>query len=234
MKLEVLTGYREYLLPHAVDRAGLTAALRDAIPRATIPLVRWVDGDPVWYHGFVFDDDAEAERRAALLLEYVQDATATDDTAVVILPFERWSDPSSRGATLAHPRVRMFVDLAVATLGPARVKTRRIALSDNTQAVLDRLHQAAGHPAAGPRSAVIPTTLVEGPVFGTSLEAMRLNYGASVLALCEEILQRQGVLGPRADDAPPRDPLQVRTELPADRILAELEPGGALRGLLTR
>ncbi len=252
----MIAGYLDYLWPAEVAPEILAAGVRGFGSDAVVPRIRWHAGPsierrsvgsaptaaveaPATCYATFLDEPGPGspEHRTALLLEYLRDTTPAHGTAFVVFPLG-----------MHDPRVTALVARAQATLGEAAVRCRRLYLSDLTQTVLDRLRAVAGQPPPPTTSTPPITTVASTALLGTDaaepavtplIAAMQRNYTHAILRLGERIVARQSVFlaEDRADTIDRllvQNKMSIRADVDADRLLAELAPGGELFGLLTR
>jgi hypothetical protein len=248
VKLAIVTGFTEYLLPHAVDHAGLARLLRARLPGAVVPSLRWhASGGAFEDHRFLLNDELTRDKAIDLFLEFAADAAGPGRTVVALLPHESALDRS--GGTMAT-LVDQFMARAVQQFGTGEVLRLRLYLSDNSQAVLTRLHSLQGPPAPVAAAGADARAGGEGiPVEAVALDtraadagalaAIRRNYRRSVLVAAEALVGRDSVFvgagrGDLLDTLLDGDNTAVPTDALPEQIVASLRPGGRLFELLTR
>jgi len=234
MRIGVVIGSCEYLLPHPVDTGALAAVVAAHEPGAVLAPARWAPREAP-YHTFLYADRADRDRRVALFLEYLGDALAADATAIVILPFEP-STETSRNGTIADERIQHFLARAQATFGEIAVRCWRMYLSDTTQAVLKRLGERTER-GSEVATATTPIAVDAFVARWPGLAAALRNYTEAVLRLAEPIVTRSSIFtgdGRAALVARllEQNRLSIRADLGPDRILEQLQPGGELFELM--
>ena len=136
MKLVVVSGWREYFLPHRIPAQLLHEGLRimgSSLP-FDLPFPPWVGAkEELNYHDRLFTDD-DTERSLSLFVEYLGDMASPTSTNVVFLPF----DGLDEGEPHAHlVQLRRHVE---DVLGDSvEFSSRRVALSAASLGVLDAL-----------------------------------------------------------------------------------------------
>jgi hypothetical protein len=206
VKLQILSGYRELLLPRQVGAGPLLRALRAFDPRARLPIVRWAD-EPRHYHDFLEGKDTD------LFLEYLEDLAGADETLYVVFP-------------APEERVAVLVAAAQERFGETAVRCRRLYLSDATQAVLRRLQPGA------PRDIAATDWPVNLEEMRANYTRAVLRLAAPQVFKSSVLFGDDRA--DRVADLLEANDLLLRTDASPDRVLAALVPGGELHELLTR
>jgi hypothetical protein len=247
VKLAIVTGFHEYLLPRAVDHGALARLLQPRLPGAVVPVLRWhIGGGAFEYHRFLFDREFEREMAIDLFLEFAADAAGPGHTVVAMLPHES-ALGSTRDAMATH--VDQFVTQALRRFDAGEILRLHLYLSDNAQAVLTRLHalhdppagvESAAHaPSPGDAIAMESFALDSATVDPAALDVIRRNYRRAVLVAAERLVSRDSVFvgagrGDLLDELFADDGTVVPSDAPPDEIVTSLRPGGRLFELLTR
>lgn len=247
MKLAVVTGFTEYLLPHAIDHAALARLLRTRLPGAVVPSLRWhASGGAFEYHRFLLEDELKREKAIDLFLEHAADAAGPGRTVVAVLPHES-ALGRARAPVAAH--VDQFLAQAIQGFGAGEILRLHLYLSDNAQAVLTRLHSLQDRPAAVASGADAPAAGSTVPVEAVALETrgadaaalagVRRNYRRAVLVAAESLVGRDSVFvgagrGDLLDGLLEDDGTAVPSDATPEQIVSSLRPGGRLFELLTR
>lgn len=211
-----------------------------------VPWLKWTGSeDDPYIDGFLDAEPELFDERAALVIEFVCDASPDDAVVALLLPWESCVVPDM--SRLYDARSRRVVALAQRMLGVDRVGCTRFAISKNSQAVLAALDRARAIP---PSEAPEPDTTGTPPAVHTlfvetrssqpkDYSEMWSNYTRSIIALGEPIVEVESIFGGR--DRPDiiathleRTQLLIRPDVPPDKVLAELAPGGGLHKLFSR
>jgi hypothetical protein len=238
VKLTVVAGWRELMLPIGIPLATLEGLLRTVEPTAVLPQAAWARGESTSpYHTFLDDVAVDSERRIELFLEYVEAATAPGAHPFVVLPYERLIP---EGGPL-DARLPRFVARAEARFGHGSVRLRRLEMSRGSSELLRRLAAEVGvatRPASPEVGSQLDVEALAGR--GEAFDAMRSNFTHAILELGERRVAATSLFGM----APGRVGLiaeqlaatnmRLDADVPLERIVAELDKGGELWALLTR
>lgn len=242
MKLDVIVGYREYLEPTPVTRDELQRFLTASDPNLELPEIGWSPHlERTCYASFITEPCDDPPGRFDLLLEYLGDSFGQGVRVAIVVPFESLLEHGPR--TIGARRVRAFLERALERLGPRAVRARTLALSENSQNVLQTLGQRAQGRPLGSGVTPFEIDLVESLApridngFG-SFDGLRHNYTHAVLSLCEQIAADR-LLFTGAErvkflaDHMARNHLHIRPDLSPEAILEQLEPDGEIYRLLS-
>lgn len=242
MKLDVITGYREYLAPAPVTEAELVRFLSDASHTVRLASVGWSPRpEQPFDASFALGRNNSRESAVDLLLEYLVDSHGDNDRVAVLLPTEallQMNLPKKGGQSGGE-----FIARAAELLGPQHVRLVRLSLSQNSRDVVRTLGRMAGATQVGPApSGGLETIELEARSASGSLSpysVMTRNYTQVVLSLCERLVRDKLTFtgAGRVEfvvNEMSKNNLSIRPDLTVDRILETLEPGGEIFELLSR
>lgn len=242
MKIEIVSGFAEYLRPTTVDPTLYLPALGLENETTVVAHARWLQGESaLGEHAGTLT----SSRRVRLLVEYLADCAPRHGTVVLGLRAESITAPVDGGRAFAE-----LVDTIRRTRFVAEVESVsrvHLRLNGNTDRVLDslaeKLDMKRPRPSEPDRVALAgcPARIVD--IDGqTSTEdaydAMVRNYSFSVLTLASALVDRKGVFGSEQRgrliaEHLVRSEFLIRPDVTAEAFEAELEPGAKLYELLT-
>lgn len=242
MRLELLVGGREYLRPSKIRRRRIERMARRRNDDTVVPSFRWFpEEDDPYCDTFLDEEEEEATTRVELVVEFLRDVVAPDGVVAIVVPWESClvPDPSK----LYDPRTIELVKVARTMFGEDGVGCTRFAISENTQAVLRALHERCERPE--PEAIDSPDVPVHMEYVETTVSVpndfseMWSNYTRTIIGLAECAVEPETIFGGR--DRPDiiaahleRTQQLVRPEIPPEKVLDALEPGGGLHELFTR
>ena len=242
MKLNVITGYREYLCPAPVGEDELGRFLVDCSQTVHWANVGWSPrAEQPFDVSFVLDRRSAERSLVDLLLEYLMDSHGVNDRVTVVLPIDGLLelDPPKKGGAADGG----FIARAAALIGAQDVRVLRLSLSRNADNVL---HTLAGMTSAEMRApsalGALETIQLQPKIERgqpSPYSTMTRNYTKAVLTLCERLVaDKLTFSGARRVEfvvnEMARNGLSIHPELPVDRILAALDAGGEIFELLSR